>query len=223
MKLDNFDAWYKEADMPMQDANGKWYDAETGIAYNDAYNYVPKKPARPVSAKTLQARADAKLFGGSALKGTRKQVAWAEKIRSEKIQHMDAPEAIINTKRAQYASFWIDNRDMKSDAIEAMLKPEAEEQAADEARYLAAVENRYADKGPLASFVQSANISIERFSAALGVTGISEARQKGLQDVVSKLQKWLAAVEKETDAVKLQKLDKKFRDISKLTNKIPQV
>jgi len=102
----NFKAWLDSADMPMQKADGSWYDAETGIAY------VAHQRAS-LSAKATDARSFAKAFGGKALTGTAKQKEWAETIRAEKLAAMDHDAAAMACDAnglGRGAKFWIDNR-----------------------------------------------------------------------------------------------------------------
>lgn len=104
--MSNFKAWLDSADMPMQKADGSWYDAETGIAY------VATQRAT-LSAKASDARSFAKAFGGKALTGTAKQKEWAEKIRAEKICEMDSDSAALACDHmglGASAKFWIENR-----------------------------------------------------------------------------------------------------------------
>ena len=44
----NFKKWYDDADMPMKDENGKWYDAEDGLPFTAQQ---PASPRRAVSAE----------------------------------------------------------------------------------------------------------------------------------------------------------------------------
>lgn len=67
-----------------------------------------------LSKNALAARSAAKMFGGVALKGTARQVEWAEKIRLEKITDMTEKQALIACDPAglmKGAKFWIENRD----------------------------------------------------------------------------------------------------------------
>lgn len=42
-----FENWYNNADMPMQDKDGNWYDAEDGISYAETI----RRAAAPIVAK----------------------------------------------------------------------------------------------------------------------------------------------------------------------------
>ncbi len=82
----NFREWYEEADMPER-VNEVWVDLETGIPYKPT---SPASQRTALSAKTQDARALAKSFGGKALTGTVKQREWGEQIRAEKLKGMSA-------------------------------------------------------------------------------------------------------------------------------------
>lgn len=69
---------------------------------------------RPLSEKTLQARAQAKFLGGLALQGSRKQKSWGEEIRAKKLATAtpEQAELLVNSlSLARWAHFWIENRD----------------------------------------------------------------------------------------------------------------
>ena len=102
----SFIKWYEEADMP-EKVNGKWVDLETGIPCASA------TPKFTMSSEAKSARAIAKFFGGKALAGTARQKNWAEKIRAEKIQNMDADAAVLIVDPnglCVHSKFWIENR-----------------------------------------------------------------------------------------------------------------
>lgn len=110
--------------MPMfDDTKRTWFDAETGLPYDPKFSYrsEPTKSAPyKHSEKTLKSRNIAKFFGGKALKGTARQVKWAEDIRAEKIQAMTEPQAVIccdPNGLMRHSKFWIDNRDKSSTDI----------------------------------------------------------------------------------------------------------
>ncbi|HAV1239868.1 TPA: hypothetical protein JGU28_004675 [Salmonella enterica] len=112
---DNFRYWYNEiADMPEYDETGKyWYDLETGLRYDPSCRYLPQNSRKPVSDKALAARSVAKKFGGRALKGTSKQVRWAEEIRASVITQIPENAARICCNPdglMKSAKFWIENR-----------------------------------------------------------------------------------------------------------------
>ena len=117
-KQTNLEYWKNEiADMPEFCTNLKvWWDRETGDIFKPEFDYRPnnKNSRRSVSDKTKASREAAKSFGGKALKGTSRQVAWAEDIRAEKIRAMsanDATECCRPTGLMITAKFWIENRD----------------------------------------------------------------------------------------------------------------
>ncbi|ABM39735.1 hypothetical protein [Polaromonas naphthalenivorans] len=106
-----FDAWYRDADMPEQ-RNGKWFDLETGLSFEDSYfNDVASPSTRTkMSSTAITARAAASKFGGKALTGTKKQKEWGEKIRSELVQKLTPAQAEILVRYYPTAKFWIENR-----------------------------------------------------------------------------------------------------------------
>ena len=112
-----FSYWKNEvADMPMQDASGKWFDAETGLRYEDYLESPTSESRKNLPKKTLEFRRIAKDIGGKALTGSRRQKEWAEKIRAEKIDDcstQNQKEALVNVSISdiQKAKFWIENRD----------------------------------------------------------------------------------------------------------------
>lgn len=104
-----FNEWYEDADIPMQDEAGNWYDAETGIRFR------PKKAAR-AQRKSFHSEI-AKANKIKALKGTEKQRAWAEDIREkflcemseadiELLKHCAETHNILNQSK-----FWIQYRE----------------------------------------------------------------------------------------------------------------
>ncbi len=120
MTKTNFSAWLDSADMPTKGNDGKWFDLETGIAYDPAYNYVTRAARTTLSAKSLDARAVAKAFGGKALKGTAKQKEWAEKIRAEKLAGMSQDQAEMSCDPQGIltnSKFWIESRDKRGAEI----------------------------------------------------------------------------------------------------------
>ncbi|MEQ9971392.1 hypothetical protein ABRP72_19700 [Pectobacterium carotovorum] len=121
----NWQHWHDEiADIPMfDDEKRTWFDAETGLPYDPKFSYrsEPTKSAPyKHSEKTIKSRNIAKFFGGSALKGTARQVKWAEDIRAEKIQAMTEQQAVIccdPNGLMRHSKFWIENRDKSSTDI----------------------------------------------------------------------------------------------------------
>ena len=106
----NFDAWYKNADMP-ELVNGVWTDLEDGLTFNRATNYAPTElPRKKTSPATSTARAAAAKFGGKALTGTKAQKEWAEKIRAEILGKVTSDQAEILVRRFPTSKFWIENR-----------------------------------------------------------------------------------------------------------------
>ncbi len=119
--MNNFQAWYNDADMPEKTTHG-WVDMETGIAFDPSVNYLRKgySSRSSVSKKALSSRNVAKLFGGKALIGTAKQKEWAEKIRAEKLQEMTEEQATLACAPSglgKAAKFWIENRGKKGAEI----------------------------------------------------------------------------------------------------------
>ena len=117
--MNNFQAWLDQADIPTRDENG-WFDLETGLRYNPAVNYLTGSKRQTISTKALTARNIAKAFGGKALKGTKKQKEWAEKIRAEKVQEMTQDQAEMACDPnglLTHSKFWIENREASPAAI----------------------------------------------------------------------------------------------------------
>lgn len=117
--MTNFETWLNDADMPERQADGVWVDLETGLPYRPDWNYRTGTTRTPLSTKAQDARAIAKVFGGRALKGSRKQKEWAEKIRAQKLQKAshegmtpDQAELACNPDGlGAHAHFWIEARD----------------------------------------------------------------------------------------------------------------
>ena len=131
--MNNFDFWKNEfADMPAKQ-DGVCVDLETGLEYDSKINYSSgKNSARSerssISEKALQNRNKAKFFGGKALKGTKKQKEWAEKIRAQRIEKgfsEEALEALLSLEGAKNCSFWIGTREKTNAQIEVLLNERA--------------------------------------------------------------------------------------------------
>ncbi len=120
-KVSNFKEWFDEADIPMQDKDGRWYDAETGFSYSDYQrNNSSTKATMPrqnVSEEAKEYRKTASQYGGKALTGTRKQKNWAEKIRNGILESLSEENCriICMNKSAHSSKFWIENRDFKGE------------------------------------------------------------------------------------------------------------
>lgn len=117
----SFNKWYNDADIPLQDENGLWYDAETGFPYGVDSNmssdskdyYFIKKGAK------------AKSFGGNALSGSSKQKSWGEDIRSSIIERLEKMgcESIKEFVFMKTTSKWfIDNREIDDKKLLAAAK-----------------------------------------------------------------------------------------------------
>ncbi|MGV7078481.1 DUF5710 domain-containing protein [Testudinibacter sp. P80/BLE/0925] len=108
-----FNEWMEEADMPKQDAQGKWYDAETGIPFEDNVVAVGAQKRSKIRQRSQNSRDYAKSLGGKALTGTMKQKNWAEEIRASKLKELNSDEAsaLVKSGGAEKASFWVENRD----------------------------------------------------------------------------------------------------------------
>lgn len=82
-------------------------------AYKSYQAYKGGRPRSTLSAGAMGARADAKALGGKALKGSKKQKEWAEKIRAEKIREMTEDQARVACDPngiLSHSKFWIENR-----------------------------------------------------------------------------------------------------------------
>ncbi len=122
--MSHFQSWYDQADMPTQGEDGKWYDLEDGIAYDHKFIYGNRSDRKQLSDKALKNRQKAKFFGGKALRGTAKQKEWAEKIRAEKIQSMnaEASELICDLHGlCTHSKFWIKNRKKSAAEFESYI------------------------------------------------------------------------------------------------------
>ncbi len=112
--VSNFQAWLDSADMPQRDGAGNWFDLEDGLYYNTKIDYrQPSRPLRVISARAMDARTVAKMFGGKALTGSAAQKEWGEKIRAEKIAGMTDDQAELACDPnglGRSAHFWIENR-----------------------------------------------------------------------------------------------------------------
>ena len=111
----SFSEWMDhEASIPMQDANGEWYDLDTGIYFWE-YNQeqTPRKPRYAPSEQVKTSRAKAKALGGRALRGTARQKEWAEKIRDQKLSVLsdEQKKLVLRFDTLHTAKFWIEKRD----------------------------------------------------------------------------------------------------------------
>lgn len=114
----NFKDWLEnEADIPMRDENGNWYDAETGLAYNSQVSYSVTR--KSVSADAKGFREYAKQFGGKALTGSAKQKEWAEKIRYNALQNANDEIATLLcvSEYTQNSAFWINFRNENANEL----------------------------------------------------------------------------------------------------------
>jgi hypothetical protein len=116
----SFSEWKEEADIPMKDEDGNWYDAETGISFKDWSAGETKTIRKKVSVITTEYRKTIRDIGGSSLSGTMKQKEWAEKIRADKVKQLQDDQRHILVaayKVFDKASFWIANRDKAATEI----------------------------------------------------------------------------------------------------------
>jgi hypothetical protein len=125
--MSNFKKWKKEiADMPFKDENGVWYDLEDGLAYDKDFNYTNNKKSlkQHISSKAQACRDKAKFLGGKALKGTKKQKEWAEKIRAEKLDkgfNDETMQCLLKNSNYSHAKFWINNRNKTNNQIDELV------------------------------------------------------------------------------------------------------
>jgi hypothetical protein len=116
----SFSQWQEEADIPTQNENGDWYDAETGILFKDWVASETKTIRKKVSLPTVDYRKTIKEIGGNALIGTMKQKEWAEKIRVDKVMQLSEEQRhilVAEYKVFDKASFWIGNRNKNANEI----------------------------------------------------------------------------------------------------------
>ncbi len=121
------------ADFPDQDADGNWFDLETGLTYAD---YV-KSEERAAKAARLErmrekhgdaivaAKSAAKALGWVALTGTPAQKDWAAQIRAKLIPQFYADAAVL-AGNIKDAKFWIENRDVALNALQENIRQLAE-------------------------------------------------------------------------------------------------
>lgn len=91
------------------------------------------KKRQSVSDTANKARSKAKEFGAKALKGTKKQKEWAEKIRAEKLNDFKDPSIISFRGEWTHSKFWIENRDKNGTQIEIMVNDGVSSKAKTEA------------------------------------------------------------------------------------------
>jgi hypothetical protein len=118
----NFQAWLDESDIPMQNSDGAWFNAETGFTYADWLK--SSKTSRPASSSATKyeqeittARAHAKAQGWPTLSGTAAQRGWAEQIRVSKLAELPEDLQRFAAKNRTAAKFWIEKREEKLDAL----------------------------------------------------------------------------------------------------------
>jgi len=121
------------ADFPDQDADGNWFDLQTGLTYAD---YV-KSEERAEKAARLErmrekhgdaivaAKSAAKSFGWVALTGTPAQKDWAAQIRAKLIPQFYTDAAVL-AGNIKDAKFWIENRDVALNALQENIRGLAE-------------------------------------------------------------------------------------------------
>ena len=117
----SFKKWFDEADIPLKDENGKWYDAETGFPYIDDEGSLKDSK----DYYFIKKGAKACKLGGIALTGSPKQKSWAEDIRAsfidvlEKNNSQGIKELILMKKSAKW---FIDNRDIEENKLILLAK-----------------------------------------------------------------------------------------------------
>lgn len=109
-RTDTFKQWYDNADMP-ELVDGEWVDLETGLPFNPS----PTRDTHltvPLSPEAKSARNDVKADGAKALKGTPKQVNWAETIRAKVFKTANERQRKLLGFMSMFghAKFWIENR-----------------------------------------------------------------------------------------------------------------
>lgn len=117
--MSNFNYWKEEvADIPIQDEDGNWYDAETGFRFDNTIHYkTGGKTTRWTPKNDVKDhRKIAKFYGGKALTGSTKQKVWAESLRA-KVLTSDALSdeqkvALLELGIVKTAKFWINNKDL---------------------------------------------------------------------------------------------------------------
>ncbi|WP_434526591.1 hypothetical protein [Photorhabdus asymbiotica] len=115
----NFQAWKDGAIIPVKDKNGKWMDKATGVIYDDEFDYINIRGKELSPAATL-AKNGSKLNGLKPLKGTNRQIEWAEKIRFEKVKSMtDSQLSTVKSGNTSThkAQFWIELRHIEASNI----------------------------------------------------------------------------------------------------------
>lgn len=120
-----------------------------------------KPPRQQVSAETKSTRKQAKFFGAKALRGTKKQKEWAEKIRSEKMRQFDDASVLAFNGPWNHSKFWIENRNSHGATIEESINEMlagAVKIAALQDEIQAILEEAMAQPGGILSDEQSAQI-----------------------------------------------------------------
>lgn len=109
----DFKKCYNEvADVPVKDANGNWYDLETGISFDPLAAERAAQDAALEKAK--QARTAAQALGGKALNGgSAKQKKWAEELRAGALKNMtpETAEKVLKHFQFRNTMWWINNRE----------------------------------------------------------------------------------------------------------------
>lgn len=80
--------WYNEADMPMQDENGEWYDAETGISWKASIQrnaVLEKDPLFKESLASLTEKAERRIQGTEySINKHEEQIEYVEAVKEAK-------------------------------------------------------------------------------------------------------------------------------------------
>ena len=131
----DFQTWLnEEADIPMQDDNGNWYDAETGIPFAAVRKYPRRNYRSSKHAADIEtARQEARISGWPELTGSTRQKWWAVQIRRDLIATVPTELRNIAAHISTSASWWIDNRDLGVEFFERVKEFDKEVQRRQEA------------------------------------------------------------------------------------------
>lgn len=108
----DFQRWMnEEADMPIKDENGQWYDLETGLYFKDFKETVYRNE-NPLLARTKKARELAKKYKGTAIKGSAAQKDWAEDLRKSFLEKLSEEDRffMMSLDYQNNCKFWIETR-----------------------------------------------------------------------------------------------------------------
>lgn len=101
----NFKEWFEQADIPMKDEKGNWYDAETGLPFKEEIPKVTRSRSKETKKTSTKMK---------PLRGSVKQKDWANSIRNTLLKSATTEQVsmLMNLTITQYSTFWINRRSM---------------------------------------------------------------------------------------------------------------